>query len=159
MLRRQKHVSTRRIASFPCVLSQSYHLGNHGQQIPALPERVHKRDTSSFEQWRYTIQSPDLKITVSSGTFQVGFLRHGSPHVSFVFSNSTFRPHNASKGSGLVLMIQYKSFPKHYENINFCKTSRGFSCSKISLKMKSYETDFFFFTYRFPVISLFLFND
>jgi hypothetical protein len=50
MLRRHISVSTRRIASFPCVLSQSNHRGNHGQQIPALPERVHKRDTSSFEQ-------------------------------------------------------------------------------------------------------------
>jgi hypothetical protein len=85
------------------------------------------------------------QLLVSSGTFHVGFLRHGSPHMSFVFSNSTFRPQNASKGCGLALRIQYKSFPKHYENINFCKTSRGFSCSKISPKMKSYETELFFY--------------
>jgi len=78
---------------------------------------------------------------VSSGTFHVGVLRHGNPHMSFVFSNSIFRPQSVSKRCRSALRIQYKSFPKHYDTINFCNASRGFSCSKISLKMKSYEIE------------------
>ena len=63
---------------------------------------------------------------------------------SFAFSNSICRPQNVSKRCGLALRTQYKSFPKHYETINFCQTSRGFPGSKISLKMKFYETELSF---------------
>jgi hypothetical protein len=97
MFHRHVHISARKSRHFR-VLSHWNHGQHHGQQIPALPERVHKRDISSCELQRYAVQSLALSRT--------GLVRNSSRKLSatwqsssaltcHLYSNSTFHPQSA----------------------------------------------------------------